>query len=160
MNHGALVQVGSPREIYEQPATRFVAGFIGSVNLLEGQLQARSESGLLLHCAELPAPLLVERCGAGCLEGSGADRLLWVALRPEQISLSRTAPLQPHNWAQGVVREVAYRGEVSVVLVRLGSGRELRVTLTNASRGDAPVPIRDESVYLSWRGDAAVAGAA
>jgi len=155
MNHGALVQVGSAREIYERPATRFVADFIGSVNLLQGQIQERSASGLVLRCAELPAPLLVERCA-----GVSTQESLWIALRPEQISLSRTAPEQPHNWAHGVVREVAYRGDVSVLLVRLGSGRELRVTLTNAARGDAPVPARDEAVYLSWRSDAAVAGAA
>jgi putrescine transport system ATP-binding protein len=160
MNHGALVQVGSPREVYEQPATRFVADFIGSVNLLEGQLQERRAAGVLLRCAELPAPLLVERCAGVCLEALEAQSPLWVALRPEQISLSRSAPEQPHNWAQGVVREIAYRGEVSVVLVRLSTGRELRVTLTNATRGDAPVPMRDERVYLSWRSDAAVAGAA
>jgi putrescine transport system ATP-binding protein len=160
MNHGALVQVGSAREIYEQPATRFVADFVGSVNMLEGQVQERGAAGLLLRCAELPAPLLVQRCAGVAVEGPGAGGLLWVALRPEQISLSRSAPAQAHNWAQGVVREVAYRGEVSVVLVRLSSGRELRVTLTNAARGDAPVPTRDEPVYLSWRGDAAVAGAA
>jgi putrescine transport system ATP-binding protein len=155
MDQGALVQVGSAREIYERPATRFVADFIGSVNLLQGQVQERGAAGLVLHCAELPAPLLVQRCA-----GVSAQDCLWIALRPEQISLSRAAPQQPHNWAQGVVREVAYRGDVSVVLVRLSSGRELRVSLTNAARGDVPVPTRDEAVYLTWRGDAAVAGTA
>jgi putrescine transport system ATP-binding protein len=155
MNHGALVQVGRPRDIYERPATRFVADFIGSVNLLDGQVQERGPAGLLLRCAELPAPLLVERYADVSRQGS-----LWIALRPEHISLSRAAPDQPHNWAHGVVREVAYRGEVSVVLVRLSSGRELRVTLTNAARGDAAVPSRDDRVYLSWRSDAAVAGEA
>ncbi|HWG75290.1 MAG TPA: ABC transporter ATP-binding protein [Steroidobacteraceae bacterium] len=160
MNQGALVQVGSPREIYEQPATRFVADFIGSVNLLEAQVQERGAAGWQLQCAELPAPLLIERCSGGQFEGLHAGSSLWVALRPEQISLSRAAPGQPHNWAQGVVREVAYRGEVSVVLVRLSSGRELRVTLTNAGRAGSPVPMRDESVYLSWHADAAVLGAA
>jgi putrescine transport system ATP-binding protein len=157
MNHGALVQVGSPREIYEQPATRFVADFIGSVNLLEARVEQSRGAGLLLRCEQLPAPLLIER-----LEGVAAPldgQTLWVALRPEQLMLSRAAPSQEHNWARGVVHEVAYRGEVSVVLVRLSSGRELRATLTNATRGVIAVS-RNETVYVSWRGDAAVVGLA
>jgi putrescine transport system ATP-binding protein len=155
MNHGALVQVGSPRMIYEQPATRFVADFIGSVNLLEAEVVERRGGSVLLQCAELPTPLLLERAAA-----MPAVERLWVALRPEQISLSRTAPSQPHNWAQGVVREIAYRGEMSVVLIRLSSGRELRATLTNAGREAVPAPARDEPVYVSWQSDAPMTGAA
>jgi putrescine transport system ATP-binding protein len=155
MNHGALVQVGTPREIYEHPATRFVADFIGSVNLLEAQVVESAAGRLLLRCAELSAPVLIERA-----EVSGGVGQLWVALRPEQILLSRSPPAQPHNWAQGVVREVAYRGEVSVVLVRLASGRELRTTLTNAAGGGLTGITRDEPVYLSWSSNAPVAGSA
>lgn len=154
MNHGALVQVGAPREIYERPSTRFVADFIGSVNLLQGQVVERAAEGLLLRCAELPVPVRIE----GCRADSAASEL-WIALRPEQIRLSSAPPAQPHNWAQGVVHEIAYRGDVLVVLVRLGSGRELRVTVTNAGRAAVPAVARGESVYLSWQDDAAVAGA-
>jgi putrescine transport system ATP-binding protein len=155
MNRGVLVQVGSPRQIYEHPASRFVADFIGSVNLLEGEVQESAVGRVLLRCAELPAPVLIERSDV-----SGGVGTLWFALRPEQLTLSRLAPEQPHNWAQGVVHEVAYRGEVSIVLVRLPSGRELRATITNAHRVGASVLARDESVYVSWSTDAAVAGAA
>jgi len=154
MNRGALVQVGSPRQVYEHPATRFVADFIGSVNLLEGEVQESAVGRVLLRCAELPAPVLIERNDV-----SGGVGTLWFALRPEQLTLSPLAPEQPHNWAQGVVHEVAYRGEVSIVLVRLPSGRELRATITNARRGGAPVLSRDAPVYVSWPSDAPMAGA-
>ena len=156
MNHGALVQVGSPREVYEQPATRFVADFIGSVNLLEAQLLEQRADGVLLQCAELPVPVLIERRMA-----PPGTATMWIALRPEQIVLSSVAPRQHHNWAQGVVSDIAYRGDSSVVVVRLSSGRELRTTLTHASQELADLPrslAREQPVYVSWRSDAPVAG--
>jgi putrescine transport system ATP-binding protein len=158
MNHGALVQVGSPREIYERPATRFVADFIGSVNLLEGRVLECGAGGLLLQCAQLPAPLLIDRGSAGG-DAVAVDGALWIALRPEQIVLSPAAPMLPHNWAQGLVREIAYRGDASVVLVQLDSGLTLRATVPNAGPRGVAWLTRDVPVYLSWRSDAPVAGA-
>jgi putrescine transport system ATP-binding protein len=167
MDHGRIVQVGTPREIYQQPATRFVAGFIGSVNLLEGRVLGRqTDRGQQLHCEELPVPLLVP-WPAGAAAGAaapadlagGTGAVLWVALRPEQLRLSRAKPAQPCNWAQGVIREVAYRGDLSVYLVRLPGGRELRATLTNSSSGNAAADFtRDAPVYVSWEADSAVVG--
>ena len=155
MDHGRIVQVGTPRQIYQQPATRFVAGFIGSVNLLDGRVIARQDGHARLQCEELPAPLLVRWPGRG---GDEAGPELWVALRPEQLRLSSNAPAQPHNWAQGVIGEIAYLGELSVYLVRLPCGRELRVTLTNSGRGAGAELARDMPVYVSWDADSAVVG--
>ncbi len=165
MDQGRIVQVGTPRQIYQRPATRFVAGFIGSVNLLDGRVIERGDGHARLHCEELPAPLLLEwPCRRG--EPTGVDggpelavaAELWVALRPEQLRLSRAAPAQPHNWARGVIGEIAYLGDLSVYLVRLPGGRELRVTLTNSSRGMAADLARDAPVYVSWDADSAVVG--
>ena len=153
MNHGRIVQVGTPRQIYERPATRFVAAFIGSVNLFDGRVAAQEPGGTRVHCPQLPAPVRIEQ-----RIDAAADGALWVAVRPEQIRLTRTAPVQPDNWARGMVREVAYLGELSVFLVRLECGREVRATLINA-RPAAEQPLtRDTPVYLSWDADSVVAG--
>lgn len=154
MDHGRIVQVGTPRQIYQQPATRLVAGFIGSVNLLEARVLQRQADRAELHCAELPVPLLVYPPA-----GTSAGEALWVALRPEQLRLSRAQPAQPYNWARGVIREIAYRGELSVYLVRLPGGRELRATLANSGAGNETLGLtRDASVYLCWEPHSAVVG--
>ena len=83
MNRGEIVQVGTPRQIYEFPASRFVADFIGSVNLFEGQLTEDEQDHVRVHCEELGAPVYVDH-------GMSAPplALCWVAVRPEKIVLS------------------------------------------------------------------------
>ncbi len=96
MNHGQIVQIGTPRQVYEFPATRFVADFIGSVNLFDGKLSEDEPDYVRVACPDLPAPVLVDH-------GISAppDAPLWVAVRPEKIVLAREAPATPDNWAQG-----------------------------------------------------------
>jgi putrescine transport system ATP-binding protein len=153
MNHGEIVQIGTPRQIYEFPATRFVADFIGSVNLFEGTLVEGRSDYLRVQCAELPASLRVDR-GIAALPQAN----LWVAIRPEKINLSREPPPSPDNWARGVIREIAYLGELSVFLVRLESGREIRATLANSARKPEEQFLRDMPVYLSWEASSPVIG--
>src|SRR5216684_2072203 len=86
MNHGRLVQIGTPAEIYERPASRFVADFVGAVNLFEGTLVAGFNAlGLAIHDAESPAPLPRPR---DLPAGSAAA----LAVRPEKLRLSRDRP--------------------------------------------------------------------
>jgi putrescine transport system ATP-binding protein len=153
MNHGKIVQIGAPRQIYEFPATRFVADFIGSVNLFDGRLIEDEPDYVRVQCAELPASVLVDH-------GISAppDAPLWVAVRPEKITLSREAPAGPDNWARGVIREIAYLGDLSVFLVRLESGREVRATLANSTRKPEEQFSRDMPVYLSWDASSPVIG--
>jgi putrescine transport system ATP-binding protein len=153
MNHGQIVQIGTPRQIYEFPATRFVADFIGSVNLFEGTLIEEKPEYMRVQCAELPASLRVDR-GSGPLPRAN----LWVAVRPEKINLSREPPATADNWARGEIRDIAYLGELSVFLVRLESGREIRATLTNSARKPEERFLRDMPVYLSWEASSPVIG--
>jgi putrescine transport system ATP-binding protein len=155
MDHGKIVQIGSPRQIYEFPATRFVADFIGSVNLFDARVApTNGAAGTALSCGDLSAPLWVEQPLAA---GSGAD--VWAALRPEKIVLSHQPPAaQSHNWARGAVREVAYLGDLSVFLIRLDSGREVRASLTNNSRNPGEQFTRDMPVFLSWDGASLIVG--
>jgi putrescine transport system ATP-binding protein len=159
MSQGRIVQVGTPAEIYERPATRLVADFIGNVNLFEGRvIGARDPSGAIhVACPELGE---VEVCTSeearisapGDPLGVPVGATVWVAMRPEKIELSseQASDSAALNRVSGSVREVGYRGEVSVLLVQIPSGRLVRVTRPNAGREGVQRPARDEPVSLSW----------
>jgi len=153
MNRGEIVQVGTPRQIYEFPASRFVADFIGSVNLFEGQLTEDEPDHVRVRCEELGAPVYVDH-------GMSAPplALCWVAVRPEKIVLRRERPAGADNWAHGTIRDVAYMGDMSVFLVRLDSGREVRVTQANITRKPEEQFTWDEAVFLSWDASSPVVG--
>ncbi|MEX1994865.1 MAG: polyamine ABC transporter ATP-binding protein [Steroidobacteraceae bacterium] len=147
MNHGAIVQVGTPSEIYEYPVSRFVADFIGSVNMFEGRLIEDEPDYVRVASGELGGTFHV---GHGV--SAAPDATVWVALRPEKIQVSRERPDGgDDNRIQGVVSEVAYRGDQSVYLVRLANGRQVRVTQPNTVRQGGADRIRwDDPVWLSW----------
>jgi len=155
MNHGRIAQVGTPSDIYESPATRFVADFIGSVNMFEGQVSDEGADFVRIQCAELGCQVHAER-GSGCARGA----TVWTAIRPEKIHLSRqsagngAAPAE--NAVRGTVREIAYMGDMSVYLVQIDSGKMVRVTLPNVTRGGERPIIREERVWLSWHGSSPV----
>jgi len=156
MNHGRIVQVGTPSDIYESPATRFVADFIGSVNMFEGQVAANGVDGLSITSADLGCTVRAERAGGGA-HGS----TVWTAIRPEKIQISRTLPAgaaagRGENAVIGTVKEIAYMGDMSIYLVRLDSGHMLRVTLPNVMRGTERPIAREERVWLSWHGSSPV----
>jgi putrescine transport system ATP-binding protein len=153
MNHGQIVQIGAPRQIYEFPATRFVSDFIGSVNLFDGRMIEDEPDYVRVQCADLPVSILVDH-GIS----AAPDAPLWVAVRPEKINLSREAPSTADNWARGVIREIAYLGDWSVYLVRLESGREVRATLANNTRKPEEQFTREMPVYLSWDASSPVIG--
>jgi putrescine transport system ATP-binding protein len=147
MNHGEIVQIGTPTDIYEYPGSRFVADFIGSVNLFEGRIVEDEPDYVRVASDELGGNFHV---GHGV--SAAPDAIVWVALRPEKILLSRERPEgDGDNRVEGVVAEVAYRGDQSIFLVKLASGRQMRVTLPNTQRQGAGDRIRwDDRVWLSW----------
>ena len=147
MNHGAIVQVGTPSDIYEYPVSRFVADFIGSVNMFEGRLIEDEPDYVRVASDELGGTFHV---GHGV--SAAPDATVWVALRPEKIQVSRERPDGgDDNRIQGIGCEVAYRGDQSVYLVRLESGRQVRVTQPNTVRQGGADRIRwDDPVWLSW----------
>jgi putrescine transport system ATP-binding protein len=76
---------------------------------------------------------------------------VWVAIRPEKINLSRERPPPAsENVAQGVVKEIAYMGDMSIYLVQIESGKTIRVTIPNVARHADDRITWDETVYLSW----------
>jgi putrescine transport system ATP-binding protein len=155
MNHGRIAQVGTPSDIYESPTTRFVADFIGSVNLFEGQVSDEGADFVRIHCGELGCQVRAERAS-----GAARGATVWTAIRPEKINLSRqntgNAAAPAENAVRGTVREIAYMGDMSVYLVQIDSGKLVRVTLPNVTRGGERPIIREERVWLSWHGSSPV----
>ena len=151
MNHGEIIQVGTPSEIYEYPNSRFVAEFIGSVNTFEGRLVEDEPSYVRIGCDDLEAPIFVDH---GVSSAPGAT--VWAAIRPEKITLSREKPAGPDNWAGAIVQDIAYMGDMSIYLLRLASGKVVRVTQPNVQRHADDRLTWDEQVYLSWHANSPV----
>jgi putrescine transport system ATP-binding protein len=145
MNHGEIVQVGTPSEIYEYPNSRFVSEFIGSVTMFEGKLIEDEPSYVRIETDDLEAPIYVDH---GVSSAPGAT--VWAAIRPEKIHISREKPADSDNWGSGVVRDIAYMGDVSIYLIRLDSGKIVRVTQPNVFRHAEDRITWDERVYVHW----------
>jgi putrescine transport system ATP-binding protein len=155
MNHGEIVQVGTPSDIYEYPISRFVADFVGSVNMFEGALIEDEPDYVRVASKELGGNFFVNH-GVS----AAPDATVWVALRPEKILINREAPPgdSQDNRVRGVVKEIAYLGDVSVYLVQLPTGRMVRITRPNMRRQSAAFDriTWDEEVWLSWDGSSPV----
>jgi putrescine transport system ATP-binding protein len=145
MNHGEIVQVGTPSEMYEYPNSRFVSEFIGSVTMFEGKLIEDEPSYVRIETDDLEAPIYVDH---GVSSAPGAT--VWAAIRPEKIQISREKPADTDNWGCGIVRDIAYMGDVSVYLIRLDSGKVVRVTQPNIFRHAEDRVTWDERVYVHW----------
>jgi putrescine transport system ATP-binding protein len=145
MNHGEIIQVGTPTEIYEYPNSRFVTEFIGSVNMFEGRLVEDEPSYVRIRSEDLDSPIFVDH---GVSAAPGAT--VWAAIRPEKIEMARTRPDAADNWTAGTVRDIAYMGDLSVYLVKLDGGRIVRVTQPNTYRHADERITWEERVFLSW----------
>jgi len=150
MDKGRIIQVGEPRDIYEYPQSRFVADFVGSVNLFEGVISTDSEKATGVRSPEAENELRVGH-SISCV----INQKVAFAVRPEKIKISRTKPKQKHNVCAGNVHDIAYLGGQSVYLIKLTSGKMLRVTTPNTDRHQDAVTW-EEDVYVSWDDSAGV----
>jgi putrescine transport system ATP-binding protein len=154
MSEGRILQVGKPGEIYETPNCRFVADFIGSVNLFDGRVADDQPDHVVIDSPE---------CRHYVTHGiTGTDGMaVSVAVRPEKMCLQAEAPTagqrahpneHGYNCVQGVITAMAYFGNETRYHVRLDSGMELKVSRTNAARHDDTALRRDQRVYAWWDG--------
>lgn len=152
MERGRLVQVGVPAEIYENPVSRYVADFIGDVNLIEGRVAAAAKGLVHVEAGEIGAPIHMETAG-----GVEPGQTVWVAIRPEKLRIALRPPKRSrHNCASGTVLDIAYFGDLSMYHVKLDSGRILKSAQTNQTHLiERPITWGD-SVYLAWESDAGV----
>ena len=154
MSEGRILQVGKPGDIYETPNCRFVADFIGSVNLFDGVVTVDETDHVVIDTKE--GQHYVSH-GITGTEGMPVT----VAVRPEKIGLQVTAPTveeraspaeQGYNCAQGVITAISYFGNETLYHVRLDSGMEVKVSRTNAARHASSRLEREQRVFVWWDG--------
>jgi len=145
MNAGSIEQVGSPVEIYEYPATRYTAGFIGTANLFDGVVVAERDGQVVVRSPDLEADLVVNHQG-----GVVAGAPVTVMVRPEKMVVDRKAPENPENCLPGIVKEIAYLGDISIYHLQLASGKVVQVSLTNLRHTAEQRLSWDDPVYLWW----------
>ena len=145
MDQGWIQQVGKPDDIYEQPANRFAAEFIGSVNLVDGVIDEDLPEYVTLKTPAFPATIYIGH-GITGFEGQQVS----FALRPEKLAIGKDEPQQPHNKAQGTIEDIAYFGSHSVYHVRLPGGIKLMANFTNRERWASEGMTWGDTVWVSW----------
>jgi putrescine transport system ATP-binding protein len=154
MSEGNILQVGAPADIYETPANRFVADFIGNVNLMDGKLVEDQHDHCIIDCADCR-----HYVGHGITGTLGMQ--VSVAVRPEKITLSRTAPSNagapgPFNAVQGTVKEMSYFGSFTVYHLVLASGAMLKVSAANTQRHHDDRLAWGDTAWATWSDSAQV----
>lgn len=161
MDRGKLMQTATPSNLYEFPANKFVADFIGSVNLFEGTLEVDEPDHAIVFSKELGGRLYFDHG----VSGAGGERM-WVGVRPEKIEMMKrledSAPPTPEdapagcNVVAGTIRQISYLGSASVYEIDLENGTRMRVSRPNLSRWDQEDFTWEDSVWLRWHGDSPV----
>ena len=150
MERGRIVQVGTPAEIYERPNSRYVADFVGDVNLLEGRLVSSGRGG-----ADIDGSGATFRVAQELDAAPGT--LVWVALRPEKVRIGRDRPSEAReNVLTGTVTEIGYLGSVSLYKVALENGMLMKAAVSNQARSIERNIGRNDRVWLSWSPEAAI----
>lgn len=145
MEEGRIRQIGTPTEIYEYPSSRFVADFIGEMNIFEGFVTEDEPDHVSINSEEAGCDLYVTHSSSAPVGAQVA-----VAIRPEKIMITKEAVQQERNCCKGIVTEIAYLGDVSIYHVELKSGKKILSTVTNQVRlTERPINWDDE-VYLHW----------
>ena len=152
MDKGRLEQVGRPKEVYEYPTSRFVADFIGNINMFEGAVDAVTDGSISVSADEADSPLT----GLTDKSMQVGDKVC-IAIRPEKIYISDHEPenLDDTRLA-GVVHDLGYFGNLSLYRIRLKSGKIVQVSAQNRTRSAERHLEWDDEVYISWRPRSAV----
>ncbi|MBB4288515.1 putrescine transport system ATP-binding protein [Rhizobium leguminosarum] len=151
MSHGKVVQVATPAEIYEAPNSRFVADFIGDVNIFDGKVASSGngsveisvDSGFSVRVASSETP--------------SAGGAVGFAIRPEKMRVGRAAPANASvNAAKGELWDIAYLGDMTVFHVKLQSGNIVKASSLNAQRSVDDPFTYDQEVWVSFDENAGV----
>ena len=146
MSEGRVLQVGPPSEIYETPATRFVADFIGNVNMMEGTLTQDWPDHVIITCTDC-----THYVGHGITGTEGMA--VSVAVRPEKIALSAAEPAGEqgiHNKVRGTIKDLSYFGSFTVYHLALASGAVLKVSESNVARHREEQLIWGDTAWAHW----------
>lgn len=148
MEDGKIRQIGAPHDVYEYPNSRFVAEFIGSVNIFEGIVLEDEPDHVLIDSQDAGCHLYVTESAAVPV-GSSVS----VAIRPEKVMIAHNPPAGNRNCARGIVREIAYLGDLSIYYIQLESGRVIQAALPNLLRLSERDVTWDDEVYVFWRAE-------
>jgi putrescine transport system ATP-binding protein len=151
MDTGNVIQVASPNQIYEEPATKDVAEFIGNVNLFEGVYEGFNKTGTKLKC---------EHSDSFVYSSQQIDielgAKIWLAVRPEKLEISKSLPSYKHNILKGKVVDIGYGGSFSTYHVQLTNGNMLSAVRANRERTFERSITWDDEVYLHWSTKSAI----
>jgi spermidine/putrescine transport system ATP-binding protein len=151
MNSGRVEQLGSPRELYERPATRYVANFLGQSNILDGSVVETQGNTTLVevHGVRLLVPGRLGAPGSAVSVGVRPEKALAVPRDPAQPADAPVGDPALRNAVPGTVTDVSFTGLSTQYVVRTAWGEELGVFTQNAG-GEAPV-LRGDPVVVAWR---------
>jgi spermidine/putrescine transport system ATP-binding protein len=146
INNGGIEHLGTPRDIYEHPATKFVAGFIGTSNLFGGRVSHVEGDRAVIEFGPDERIVVPVREGVSMTAGSSLE----VTVRPEKINLSLSAPATSNGSAiRGTVTEVVYLGTATSYNITTSSGSDVVVFTQNSSNSE-DIAVRGNSVWLTW----------
>jgi len=146
MNHGRLMQVATAPELYEQPNSRWVADFVGDVNLIEGRVVEAGATAIVIDSA-LAGRV---RAASGAKSGAKPGDTVWLALRPEKLRLTLEQHAATENSVSGMVRDIAYLGDLSIYKVALDNGFVMEAASANLTRMIERPISWDDRVWLTW----------
>ncbi len=150
MDEGRVMQVGTPKEVYEYPTSRIVADFIGTINQFEGRIRS---------VADGVATVAVDgrELQAGSQLALAEGDAVCVAVRPEKMYISKSAPEDSDRAVlKGVVLDLGYFGNLSLYKVALDGGKIVLVSAQNRHRSAERFLEWDDEVYVSWDTNSAV----
>ena len=147
MDAGKFQQIGTPTEVYEYPESRLVANFIGSANMFEGRVSQSGPDHVVVTSKELGVEFNTEHTNS-IIEGTK----VWIAVRPEKITLSKTPLDATSNQLKGVVVDIGYHGKTSTYRMRISNDQIIEVSVPSQKRpkGDRQSIDWDEEIYLNW----------
>ena len=153
MDAGKFQQIGEPTEVYEYPESRLVANFIGSANMFEGRVSKSDADHVVVTSKELGVEFYTNH-SMSIIEGTK----VWVAVRPEKITLSKTSLDATTNQLKGVVVDIGYHGKTSTYRVRISNDQIIEVSVPSQKRprGERHSIDWDEEIYLNWDQSSAV----
>lgn len=153
MDHGRIVQIAPPEVIYETPATRYVAEFVGDVNILEAKV-SRITGDIIGLQTDVAGAIEIDEEAFTLPVGTA----VWIALRPEKIAISHDEPGTTVNKVSGEVWDIGYLGDFTMLQVKVGGddGPLFKVSVPNRTRRvERPIAWEDR-VWLSWDVEAGV----
>ncbi len=152
MDKGRFCQVDQPGTVYEYPADRFVADFIGTINMFDGTVESIDDDQIAVRAGEAE-PLLHAQSTLSHKVGEE----LTVAVRPEKIYISQSRPGGADSTCmEGIVEDLGYFGNLSLYRVKLASGKIIQVSAQNRQRAPEHKVEWDDKVFISWKTDSAI----